>query len=1150
MSKNDLTPQELIVYDEFVNKWMTTAQAAGIDNIQNAFADREGIFHTIYPEVLNVAMDETTALHVALALIDEIPLLLGAESLKIEGRGEGKLVKSEGNLDLRKFAETREFDGKEYTKCTGMGLSGSIGAGFEVIRRDSDSWVPSKRYNELKDLMKDIKLDLKKKSWDMGGQKSEDYHPGSNTGPIPYKMPKHPGDIPPESSTTFENYFNKSLLEREEEEHSGVSNRNTPGGGGQSLEGTPGIETAVDNNPSNKLRPFKHMPIPPERYRQDFNTGFDTEYVQRQYGELSLKRIKQGEFDQATIQLSDIPQSLIKQIKVLQKQISKEILNTSMDNPGWIDNGIQQNFHITVLFGIKDNDSNKVKDIFKEFDTPITIETDGIEYFNPGKEEKTVAVLRCKSEALKKLHEKLRDNIKNTHRKGEFKAHITIAYLEKGEKLPNETIKKVTWDVNKLEVSKSSGNIETISKKVALSLKRIKQADDTNPPGLENVCAWCKSSYDSTTGLPIRPLTEDEYNTVQSHGICKQCADQQIQEMRKQKLGAEGFPQSWFQHILKTLVNPTTTESVIWQIVLAHNTAPEVLALALKHPNLQNVQIKKTIQTWLNNIDNKTIQDFENTPDPYYNNPYGGDFVPLATEDDFGQEIQPVQPKKKFEFPPESDERREQRHEAPRLTPQEALMLENHSSDEIWSIAQEGDELARALIQRGIIAALKRMRKQALLSWTEPAEDLLTSSKSPRARQILSLIKQEAVAGNLNNVNDVGRVIFDQYPEYRGNANELRRLYSNLINQGYLTDTENPLPEPEKKWWLTEDTPPNNTLLERSPRFTNPMANGIPIEPEPELEPEKISWWKKLFSSVLDAPRDVLDPAIWQDRPDEIPMLRPNIKVKIVQRFFEYLNRFGGYVSPELWVKNMFYTGSTATYRYSDRSDVDIHVVVDWQDMLEANPDKKKPTNEEVWRDLHDTFWWTLNKLQLEGTKHPIQYYVVKPGEEKGIIEQKEEIYDIGHDVWLIPPEKALEMPEEVLQVAINNASDIMHKIDEQMSNARQGLIDYALLAEVITPENAKDVYNLLAEKTRQVDKHLKEMKAEYDKLKMSRQEAFTDHTMNSNFSLDNVIFKLVERYKYLDVLRKVKRLTDSLDLKPDQMPDIADALGLGDIFE
>ena len=237
------------------------------------------------------------------------------------------------------------------------------------------------------------------------------------------------------------------------------------------------------------------------------------------------------------------------------------------------------------------------------------------------------------------------------------------------------------------------------------------------------------------------------------------------------------------------------------------------------------------------------------------------------------------------------------------------------------------------------------------------------------------------------------------------------------------------------------------------------------------------------FANVLDMPRGVLDQVIWQDGPDEIPMLRPDIKLEIVNRFFEYIYRFGGYIRPELWVKNMFYTGSTATHTYSDRSDIDIHIVIDWQDMLTMNPDRKRADMENVWRELHDTFWYTLNKLKLKGTKHPIQYYVIKIGEEKKLVDQKEEIYDIGHDVWLIPPGKQ-DVGEDRLQMAVNDSSEVMKRLDEQISDVRKGLIDYALLTEVITPENAKDIYQHLAKKIIEIDDALKHLKDEYGNLK------------------------------------------------------------------
>jgi hypothetical protein len=247
----------------------------------------------------------------------------------------------------------------------------------------------------------------------------------------------------------------------------------------------------------------------------------------------------------------------------------------------------------------------------------------------------------------------------------------------------------------------------------------------------------------------------------------------------------------------------------------------------------------------------------------------------------------------------------------------------------------------------------------------------------------------------------------------------------------------------------------------------------------------------------------------------------------------------------------MFYTGSTATYRYHNKSDIDIHIIVDWTDLLKYNPDKERTTPEQVWQDLHDTFWWTLNKKKLPGTKHPLQYYIIKPGHEKEILEPKEEIYDIGHDVWIIPPKEIVNLEEDVIAPAIEEADEFMNRIDEHISDARKGLIDYELLSQMvkITPNNAGELFTRLSKKLEEIDIHLKALKEEYAKLKEKRREAFEKGESlvsdDRNYSIGNIIYKLVERYKYMDVLRKIKRITDDMDLQPDQAGEVAEALGL-----
>jgi len=316
---------------------------------------------------------------------------------------------------------------------------------------------------------------------------------------------------------------------------------------------------------------------------------------------------------------------------------------------------------------------------------------------------------------------------------------------------------------------------------------------------------------------------------------------------------------------------------------------------------------------------------------------------------------------------------------------------------------------------------------------------------------------------------------------------------------------------------------------------------------------EKTASTKK--SNILDAPRATLDPAIWERGKDDLPMLKPAVKIKIIKNFFGYISKFGGYIKPEEWVKNMFYTGSTATYTYNDTSDIDIHIIVDWIDLAKLNPDKVKKDPLEMWKDLQDTFWWTLNKISLPGTKHPLTYFVVRPGEEKKLIEAQEEMYDMGHDVWLIPPAKqVIALPEEAMSIAVEEASEIMSRIEEHLANAKKGVMEYDMLTilEKLSKENAPLVLLKLRDTQKAIDKELDALKDEYALLKKKRQEAFEQGkpiapTNSKNYTLGNIIFKLVERYKLMNVLREIKRITDSKPLETDQIDEVSDALGFGE---
>ena len=189
-------------------------------------------------------------------------------------------------------------------------------------------------------------------------------------------------------------------------------------------------------------------------------------YMTNEQKELLERKKKQGKkFNSGTIQTGDVPEEVQTIIGEIQKSIPKEKLYYDRDIEGQIENGLMLWHHITLLWGIEDNEEvkNKVKDICQKY-KGLEVTLSDIGYWDDEKKNYTIVYWTVVSEDLNKLHEELKKGIPNKDTQ-EFRPHITIGYLKLGERLPEvawEGIKIPTWNVDVLELSKPSGEIERV----------------------------------------------------------------------------------------------------------------------------------------------------------------------------------------------------------------------------------------------------------------------------------------------------------------------------------------------------------------------------------------------------------------------------------------------------------------------------------------------------------------------------------------------------------------------------------------------------------------------------------------------------------------------------------------------------------------
>lgn len=115
--------------------------------------------------------------------------------------------------------------------------------------------------------------------------------------------------------------------------------------------------------------------------------------------------------------------------------------------------GLEQEPHVTVLFGLHaDVDNKKVIEMIKSF-SPIQVIPKKINYFSS--ELYDVLKLEVESKQLNEYRKKLMDAFDNTQDFPDYEPHITIAYLKPNmaKKYQNKNLKKVILKSNKFEYS-------------------------------------------------------------------------------------------------------------------------------------------------------------------------------------------------------------------------------------------------------------------------------------------------------------------------------------------------------------------------------------------------------------------------------------------------------------------------------------------------------------------------------------------------------------------------------------------------------------------------------------------------------------------------------------------------------------------------
>jgi len=218
--------------------------------------------------------------------------------------------------------------------------------------------------------------------------------------------------------------------------------------------------------------------------------------------------------------------------------------------------------------------------------------------------------------------------------------------------------------------------------------------------------------------------------------------------------------------------------------------------------------------------------------------------------------------------------------------------------------------------------------------------------------------------------------------------------------------------------------------------------------------------------------QDELNPRIWDENQKMEPEVRKTL-LKIADDYFE------GLELPGVDIEDICMTGSLANYNWSQYSDVDLHILIDYKDVpvdqnLVMDFLKTKST---AWNDNHD--------IKIYG--FDIEIYVQDIEEEH----VSTGVYSLLKNEWVVHPEKkAIKVDDYNVKLKSERLMDAIDDLYDEMKDSKN--------------------YDSVVEKSDKIK----------DKIKKMRQAGLDKA---GEFSVENMVFKVLRRNGMLERLSDIK---------------------------
>lgn len=171
--------------------------------------------------------------------------------------------------------------------------------------------------------------------------------------------------------------------------------------------------------------------------------------------------------------------------------------------------------------------------------------------------------------------------------------------------------------------------------------------------------------------------------------------------------------------------------------------------------------------------------------------------------------------------------------------------------------------------------------------------------------------------------------------------------------------------------------------------------------------------------------KEELNPKIWDVSKNNDVTLKEDVREKLLSIAYEFID----FIGVEILVSDVTMTGSLANYNWSEYSDVDLHVLADFDQFSE----KERPLYEELFK-LKKTLFNTQHDINIYD--YEVELYVQNENEEH----TSTGVYSVLFDEWV---EKPSQVEYSVNKESIKKKSKIwMETIDTILDNIKDDSIE------------------------------------------------------------------------------------------------------------